>query len=160
MTVHVTGDATAPEHIDSEAIYALPKRGLWQAISRGMLCRCPSCGKGSIFGKYLKVAPACEACGEELHHHRADDAPPYFTVFILGHILVPLVLTVEVAFVPALWIHMALWIPLTIVLAMSLLPPVKGALVGLQWAFYMHGFDPNAEDDYAIMAGQNIRELH
>ena len=54
--------------------------------------KCPACGKGAMFNAYLKVNDRCPACGEELHHHRADDAPPYFTMLIVGHIVVALVL--------------------------------------------------------------------
>jgi uncharacterized protein (DUF983 family) len=100
-----------------------------------------------MFRRYLKTADACPACGEELHHHRADDAPAYFTIVIVGHIVVSLVLAVEMAYRPALWIHAALWLPLTVILTLLFLPCVKGALVGLQWALRMHGFDPNAEDE-------------
>ena len=78
-----------------------------------------------------------------VHHHRADDAPAYFTIVIVGHIVVGLVLAVEMAYRPALWVHAALWLPLTVILTLVLLPSVKGALVGLQWALRMHGFDPN-----------------
>ncbi|WP_245926737.1 DUF983 domain-containing protein [Breoghania corrubedonensis] len=118
------------------------------------MCRCPRCGKGRLFDGYLKVRPVCETCGEELFHHRADDAPPYFTILILGHVLISVVIGVEAAFRPPLWVHMAMWIPLSTLLALLLLRPIKGTLVGLQWALYMHGFDPNAEDDYALMAGE------
>ena len=100
-----------------------------------------------MFRRYLKVADACPHCGEELHHHRADDAPAYFTIVIVGHIVVSLVLAVEMAFRPALWLHLALWLPLTVILTLVFLPSVKGALVGLQWALRMHGFDPNAKDE-------------
>ena len=96
--------------------------------------RAPSCGKGSMFRRYLKVADECPSCGEELHHHRADDAPPYFTIIIVGHVVVSLLLAVEMAYRPPLWLHAALWLPLTVLLALVLLPPIKGALVGLQWA--------------------------
>ena len=119
-----------------------PPRNLRQALVRGFRMKCPSCGAGSIFTKYLKVTPACSDCGEELHHHRADDAPPYFTILVVGHIIVPMVLAVEMAYRPDLWIHAALWFPMTLILAMSALPLIKGMLVGLQWANYMHGFDP------------------
>ncbi|MGI8724509.1 MAG: DUF983 domain-containing protein [Methyloceanibacter sp.] len=114
---------------------------------RGALLRCPACGGGSMFARYLKVVDDCPRCGEALHHHRADDAPPYFTIFIVGHIVVGLVLFVEMAYRPALWVHGLLWLPLTIILAVLFLPPVKGALVGLQWALLMHGYDPNAEEE-------------
>ena len=121
-------------------------RILLQALGRGLRMKCPSCGIGSLFTKYLKVAPACSNCGEELHHHRADDAPAYFTILVVGHVIVPMVLALEMAYRPALWIHAALWLPMTLIIAMSALPLIKGALVGHQWALYMHGFDPRDQE--------------
>ncbi len=124
-----------------------PPRSLWQALGRGFRMKCPNCGIGPLFRKYLKVAPACSNCGEALHHHRADDAPPYFTILVVGHAIVPMVLAVEMAYRPALWIHAALWFPMTLFLAMSVLPLIKGALVSHQWALYMHGFDPRDQEE-------------
>ena len=117
-----------------------PARSPWQALWRGTLCRCPACSKGRIFRAYLKVVDRCAACGEDLSHQRADDAPAYFTMLIVGHIMVGGVLALERTVAPELWIHMLLWVPLTIGLSLALLPRVKGALVGLQWALKMHGF--------------------
>ena len=93
-----------------------------------------------MFGRYLKVNDHCPSCGEALHHHRADDAPPYVTILIVGHIVVPLVLYTEKAWHPPEWVHLVLWLPLTLVLALSILPVTKGALIGLQWALRLHGF--------------------
>ena len=104
------------------------------------MSRCPNCRQGRLYSKYLKVADQCARCGEELHHHRADDAPPYFTIFIVGHILVPLVLWTEKVWKPELYVHFALWLPLAVIMTLTLLPVVKGAVVGLQWALCMHGF--------------------
>jgi uncharacterized protein (DUF983 family) len=84
---------------------------------------------------------ACSVCGEELHHHRADDAPPYFVMLIVGHIVVGAALGVEVAFAPDLRLQMIFWPLLALLLSLWLLPRVKGALIGLQWALRMHGFD-------------------
>ncbi len=120
-----------------------PKRGVFQAMLRGALRHCPACGEGRLFGRYLKVADHCPVCNEALHHHRADDAPPYFTIFIAGHLLVPLLIAFEVALRPPLWVHAAIWVPVTLAMCLALLPVVKGAIVGLQWALYMHGFDPD-----------------
>ncbi|MGI9382389.1 MAG: DUF983 domain-containing protein [Methyloligellaceae bacterium] len=97
-----------------------------------------------MFRSYLKVSDACASCSEELHHHRADDAPPYFTVFIVGHIVISAILSVEMALAPPMWMHFAAWIPLTLAMTLALLPAVKGALIGLQWSLRMHGFDPNS----------------
>ena len=99
-----------------------------------------------MFSSYLKVAPACESCGEALHHHRADDAPPYLTIFVVGHLLVPFMLWLEVAHEPAYWIHIAIWLPLTLILCLTLLPVLKGAVVAYQWALRMHGFDEDSEE--------------
>lgn len=127
--------------IDTPAI-PLPEPRSWkQAIGRGLRCRCPNCGEGHMFRAFLKVADTCDHCGEELHHHRADDAPPYFTMFIVGHIVVPLVLVVERTWHPSLWLHFVLWTIVTLGLTFALMPAVKGAIVGLQWALRMHGFD-------------------
>ncbi|MCV0428889.1 MAG: DUF983 domain-containing protein [Roseibium sp.] len=118
-----------------------------QAMLRGAFNKCMNCGRGRVFNGFLKNNHACSVCGEEFHHHRADDAPPYFTITIVGHIIIPALLVVEVLWRPAIWIHMSLWLPLTILLSLGLMRPIKGALIGLQWALYMHGFDPDAEDD-------------
>src|SRR5690606_40509412 len=86
-------------------VYIRPVRNLWSAMRRGALGRCPECGTGSVFVRYLKVAERCGQCGSELHHHRADDAPPYFTIFIVAHIVVPLCLMVERTWRPEIWVH-------------------------------------------------------
>lgn len=122
-------------------------RPVGQSLLRGVMLKCPACGVGALFRRYLKVSDSCAHCGEDLHHHRADDAPAYFTIVIVGHVVVSLVLMVEMAYRPPLWLHAALWLPLTIALAVALLAPIKGTLVALQWALLMHGFDPNAEDE-------------
>ena len=100
-----------------------------------------------MFRALLKVADHCPACGEALHHHRADDAPAYFNILIVGHIVVPLALAVETRFAPSYWYHLAMWLPLTLALSFALLHPIKGALVGVQWALHMHGFNPAEADD-------------
>lgn len=126
--------------IASDPHAAPAPRDAIQASLRGARHTCPACGKGELYTSYLKVADACPKCGEELHHHRADDAPPYFTMFITGHVIVAGVMAVETAFQPELWVHMALWGPLLLIMSLLLLPRIKGALVGLQWALRMHGF--------------------
>lgn len=133
-----------------------PARNLFQALIRGARQLCPACGTGSLFHRYLKIADACPRCGEELHHQRADDAPPYFTIFIAGHLLIPLLLAFERALTPPLWLHAVIWIPATIALCMALLPRVKGAIVGLQWALYMHGFDPDTEDEAELAKARRL----
>ncbi len=105
------------------------------ALRRGWRGRCPRCGEGALFGSFLKMQSHCPACGLALEPYRADDAPAYFTIFAVGHIIVPLVLMFEkYGEQPALWLHAALWLPLSIGLALLLLPRIKGAVIGLLWS--------------------------
>jgi len=114
---------------------------LMTALGRGFRCKCPACGKGHLFARFLKIAPACTACGEEMHHHRADDFPAYLVILIVGHIIVPSQLLTEQFFEPPTWVHLAIWLPLTLVMTLGLLQPVKGVIVALQWHMGMHGFE-------------------
>lgn len=115
-------------------------RSVPRAMLRGALHRCPACGRGPLFRAYLKVSDACPACGEDLHHQRADDAPPYVTIFVIGHLVVAAVLGIDMAYAWPMWLHAVVWFPLTVALCLAFLPTAKGALVGLQWALRMHGF--------------------
>jgi uncharacterized protein (DUF983 family) len=123
------------------------RRDLWQSVRRGALGRCPGCGKGKLFRNFLKVTDRCALCGEELHHHRADDAPPYFTILMVGHLVVPWVWVMEVYGRPPLWVHLTVWLPLVVGLSLTLLPVFKGAIVGMQWALQMHGFALASQSD-------------
>ena len=128
--------------VDGRSISPRPERDAWASLKLGLRGRCPACGEGRIFRAYLKVNDACPNCGEELHHHRADDAPPYFTILIASHVIGALILAVDERW-PDLHtgIHMALWPVLTLVLCLWLLPIAKGGLVAYQWAMRMHGFE-------------------
>lgn len=111
------------------------------AVARGAAGHCPACGRGRLFGRFLRVAESCTACGQEFHHHRADDFPPYIVIFIVGHVLGTLILISETRFDTPLWFHVLVWPLLTVVLCLALLQPIKGAVVGMQYALRMHGFD-------------------
>lgn len=129
-------DVTGNEQIEFDAA----ERKLGAAMMHGAVGKCPSCGEGKLFTTYLKVNDHCPNCDEAFYHHRADDAPPYLTIFILGHILVPLMLLVEKSYTPPMWVHWSLWPVLAVVLSLVLLPLIKGAFVNLQWALRLHGF--------------------
>ncbi|MDX2257594.1 MAG: DUF983 domain-containing protein [Hyphomicrobiaceae bacterium] len=136
---------TADPGDDAQTVEA--PRSLYRAMSFGAAQHCPACGTGPLFDGYLKVRESCSACGEELHHQRADDAPPYFTMLIVGHVIVAGVLALEDAYAPSEWVHAAIWGPLTLAMSLWLLPRVKGALIGLQWALRMHGFGGPESDE-------------
>jgi uncharacterized protein (DUF983 family) len=114
---------------------------LTQALTRGFAMRCPNCGKGHLFGRFLKVVDHCEVCGEDYTAQRADDFPAYLVIVVVGHIVVPALLAVAVAYDPPAWLQLAIWLPVTLFSALGLLQPTKGTIVALQWQTGMHGFE-------------------
>jgi uncharacterized protein (DUF983 family) len=138
--------ATPPDVTDTIIVEDAPRPWL-VAMKRGIAGKCPHCGKGRLFSRFLKVADHCDCCGEEFHHHRADDLPAYLAIFIVGHVVVGGMVSAETYGEWPLWWHVALWPTLTVVLSLALIQPLKGAVVALQWAHRMHGFggpDPDA----------------
>jgi uncharacterized protein (DUF983 family) len=119
------------------------KRDMATAVKRGMLCRCPNCGQGRLFGKFLKPVANCAACGEDFTHQRADDLPAYLSIVIVGHIVVGGFMLTDQVWMLSNWVHLAIWTPLTVLLAVATIQPIKGAVIGLQWAARMHGFGGN-----------------
>ena len=129
--------ATTPE---------IEERPVKPAMLRGWRRRCPKCGAGPLFRGYLKVREACPVCGQELHHHRADDGPAYLTILIVGHLLAPALMFTFVKFRPEPMVMITGFTIGTVALSLYLLPRLKGALVGLQWANRMHGFGAKPHD--------------
>jgi len=114
-------------------------------MRRGLTRKCPECGKGHMFNGYVKVSDTCDHCGLELHHQRADDAPPYFTMLIVLHFVISGILTVEQIYSPPTWVQLTIWLPVSLIASLVLLPHIKGTLIGLQWARKMHGFSDDKE---------------
>ena len=110
------------------------RRSVWTGLKRGAHGRCPACGQGRLFRAYLKVRPVCEVCGHDNGQYPADDAPPYFTILIIGHLVVAPLLAFHVIWTWPPGIVLAVLLPTLTVLSLSLLPIVKGAVVGLLWA--------------------------
>jgi uncharacterized protein (DUF983 family) len=117
------------------------KRDVWTSMKRGFRGRCPRCGEGKLFRAFLKVDNNCSVCGLDFTPHRADDLPAYLVIVIVGHIVVPAALMIETNYAPPVALQLAIYLPFTFVASLLLLQPVKGAVVGMQWALRMHGFD-------------------
>ena len=120
---------------------AVEKRDLWAAMKRGFRGRCPRCGEGRLFRAFLKVDDHCSVCQLDFTPHRADDLPAYLVIVIVGHIVVPTILWIETDYSPSVPLQLSIYLPLTLILSLVLLQPVKGAVVAIQWALRMHGFD-------------------
>jgi uncharacterized protein (DUF983 family) len=115
-------------------------RELWPALARGWRCKCPKCGSGPLLRSYLKVNDTCKVCRQELHHHQADDGPAYLTILIVGHLMAPLLLMVFMAYRPEPLTLFTIFAVGCVALSLYLLPRLKGAIIGFQWARHMHGF--------------------
>ena len=115
-------------------------RPLKPALLRGYRRRCPNCGKGRIFDGYLKVNDSCSECGQDLHHHRADDGPPWLTMLVVGHLMAPLLHIVFVRFRPEPIVLFTIFAIGCVSLSLYLLPRLKGLLIAFQWSRRMYGF--------------------
>jgi uncharacterized protein (DUF983 family) len=125
------------------------QRDIGKAMKRGLFCRCPNCGEGKLFRAFLKPVDHCANCGEDYTHQRADDLPAYLSIVLVGHIVVGGFMMTDMVWTLSNWTHLSIWTPLTVVLAMATIQPIKGAVIGLQWGARMHGFgghEPKPED--------------
>ncbi len=118
----------------------MEERALGRSLLRGWRRRCPNCGGGPLFHGFVRVRRSCAACGEHLHHQRADDLPAYVTILLVGKLVIAAMIAVELTWTPPVWVHWAVWPTLTVLMSLWLLPRVKGLTIGMQWALGMHGF--------------------
>ncbi len=114
-------------------------RNFWKGLRRGLAGRCPACGDAKLFTSYLKVAGSCAACGHELAQYKSDDGPAYFTILIVGHLLLGPLLLLEVVRTLPVEIVTVTTLGGIVAATLLLLPLVKGAFVGAQWALRDEG---------------------
>ena len=129
------------------SILATDERPMRPAMLRGWRMRCPNCGAGPMLRGYLKVRDNCTVCGEDFHHHRADDGPAYLTILIVGHLMAPMILYAFTAYRPDPLVLATIFSVGTVALSLFLLPRLKGVIVGIQWAKRMHGFGSASTDE-------------
>ena len=110
-------------------------------FATGLGCRCPRCGAGPLYDGLLAVAENCTACGLDFSPHDSGDGPAVFVILILGAIVVGLALWLETLAAPPIWVHMAIWPPVIVVLAVALLRPAKGLLIAFHYKNLRHEYD-------------------
>lgn len=109
------------------------KTSLWVSLKRGLLGRCPQCGRGKLFKGYLKQVQSCLSCGEKLDHIRADDGPAWLSILLAGHLMIPFILAFNQDDNLPEWAAMTLWPLLSVVLILMILPRTKGLFIALIW---------------------------
>ena len=97
------------------------------AVARALMGKCPHCGKGKLMKSYLKQVENCSVCGESFGQIRADDAAPWLTIILVGHIFLPLAFLVNVDWMP-LWAAMSMWSLCFAAIALAILPRAKALL--------------------------------
>lgn len=127
-------DSPAPKHSYDLAFVV-------NAMRRGFSGKCPKCGNGALLAGYLKPNSSCGNCGEETGEISTADIAPYFTIMIVGHIVIPLLLASERMVSPPFWLQVAFWPTLGLALTLWFLPRVKGSVMGLMWALGMRGHE-------------------
>jgi uncharacterized protein (DUF983 family) len=100
---------------------------------RGLVCRCPRCGKGRLFQGFLTLRARCDACGLDYGFADAGDGPAVFVIFFAGFVVVFSALLVEVLYQPPYWVHAVLWLPLILLTTLAPLRPIKGLMIELQY---------------------------
>ncbi len=135
-------------HDFADETVAKQERPVGQSIKRGLLNTCPACGSGRLFRAFLKPVEHCEACGEEMFHERSDDLPPYLVIVLVGHVLLTGYMLTDSFMPDALWVHLLVWVPVVILTSLISIQPIKGGVIGLQWAMRLHGFGETADGDF------------
>ena len=135
---------------------AAADRPLLRSILRGARNLCPNCADAPLFASWLRPVERCARCAEDYTHQRADDLPPYLTIFVVGHVVVAGYMASEAWLPLGSWGQLALWVPVTLLLSLALMRPFKGGTIGLQWALRMHGFAEAGHegDEAGAVAGE------
>jgi uncharacterized protein (DUF983 family) len=102
-------------------------------VSAGLGGRCPRCGEGRMFSGFLALAPHCEVCGLDYAFADAGDGPAVLVTLLAGFVVLGLALAVEVAFEPPFWVYIVVFAPLTLVVCLGMLRPLKGLLIASQY---------------------------
>jgi uncharacterized protein (DUF983 family) len=95
--------------------------------------RCPRCGEGKLFDGLLNLAPKCDKCGLDYAFADSGDGPAVFVILLAGCVVLGLALWVELAYEPPFWVHLVIFLPLTVVVCLGLLRPLKSFMVSAQF---------------------------
>ena len=102
-------------------------------VGPGLRGRCPRCGPGKLFDGFIKLAARCDGCGLDYGFADAGDGPAVFVIMIVGAVVVGLALWTEITYEPPYWVHVLIFLPLTAILGLGVLRPLKGLMIALQF---------------------------
>jgi uncharacterized protein (DUF983 family) len=102
-------------------------------IATGLAGHCPRCGQGKLFNGFLSVAPNCQSCGLDFKFADAGDGPAVFVTLLAGFVVLGAALWTELKYEPPMWVHLVVFLPLTLIVCLAMLRPLKGVMVALQY---------------------------
>ena len=117
---------TSPPRVDLPA-------SAFAALMRGLRCQCPRCGEAALFRQWLKPVDACPHCAQDWSVQQADDFPAYIGIFVVGHLLAPVVIAMIGTFGLSAWLTLAIILPVAVVMLIAMLQPVKGGVIAFLW---------------------------
>ncbi|MFL0355555.1 DUF983 domain-containing protein [Erythrobacter sp. GH1-10] len=103
------------------------------ALLRGLRGCCPRCNSASLFGKWLKPVATCAHCQQDWSVQQADDFPAYIGIFVVGHLLAPVVIAMIGTFGMSAWLTLAIILPVAVVMLIAMLQPTKGGVIAFLW---------------------------
>lgn len=109
-------------------------RNIMEAVLRGARGRCPNCGTGALFRGYIRKVDRCAHCDEDFTAIRPADGPAFFVLCFTCLLLIPAQLYVSTQYRDYVLAGLLVLVVAMVLVSVALLRPVKGAVIGLQWA--------------------------
>ena len=101
--------------------------------SAAMSGRCPRCGEGRLFNGFVALNERCSNCDQSFKFADSGDGPAVFVILLAGFVIIALMFWVENSYEPPIWVHLVVFLPLTLITCLGLLRPLKGLMIGLQY---------------------------
>jgi uncharacterized protein (DUF983 family) len=90
---------------------------------------CPECGAKTMFAGPARFADRCGNCGLDYAGFNVGDGPAALLTLVIGALIIVLAIIVDMAFRPPFWVHVLIWVPVTVALTIWSLRVAKGALL-------------------------------
>lgn len=145
----------------AEPTPAETQKGQPDLVSAALFGLCPQCGAKSLYAGVARFAPCCPACGLDYSGYNVGDGPAALLTLLIGTVILIAALFVEFTFTPPFWVHILLWVPITIAAVVWSLRVAKAGLLYLEHrhkAAEARLADPDAADDKAAQEAKDAAQ--